>query len=188
LAAVTRWWWIRHGPPAGADAAALATLAGRLPAGAVWVASHLRRAQETAAALYPDIAARLMVEPAIAEQDFGAWEGRSWNELAAAEGEAYAAFWREPASRAPPGGESFRAVVDRVGAAVARLNAAHRGRDIVAVAHAGSVRAALALALAVDAERALAFAIDHCSLTRLDHVGDAGRGAWRVIAVNMPAS
>jgi broad specificity phosphatase PhoE len=81
-------------------------------------------------------------------------------------------------------------VIDRVEAAVARLTARHRGRDIVAVGHGGSIRAALALALGLEPERALAFVIDNCSLTRLDHIHDdsdaaTAGGVWRVAAVNL---
>ena len=63
---VTRWWWIRHAPvttsggriygqtdlPADTtDPAPYPPLARRLPREAVWVASHLRRTHETAAAI-----------------------------------------------------------------------------------------------------------------------------------------
>jgi len=71
---------------------------------------------------------------------------------------------------------------------MARLTAAYRGRDIVAVAHGGSIRAALAVALGIEAERALAFSIDNCSLTRLDHIAGPGaddEGQWRINAVNL---
>ena len=91
----------------------------------------------------------------------------------------------------PPDGESFLDVMARVGPAVARLTAAHRGRDIVAIAHGGSIRAALAIALGIEPERVMSFAIDNCSLTRLDHISDGGdaageRTCWRVVAVNSP--
>jgi len=206
-ATVTRWWWIRHAPVTGhggrihgqadhaadvSDVETLASLAALLPADAVWVASHLRRTHQTAAALHrlrwPDAAPPpWIVEPAIAEQNFGDWQGLSFDQL----GNESSTFWLAPASEAPPGGESFREVVERVGPAVARLTDAHRGRDIVAVAHGGSIRAALAQALAIDAERVLSFAIANCSLTRLDHIhdpesADADKQGWRVVGVNLP--
>jgi alpha-ribazole phosphatase len=209
---VTRWWWIRHAPvtahggciygqedyPADTgDGDSFAALAARLPAQPVWVTSHLRRTHETAAAI---LAARgaaatdmpaWLIEPDIAEQHVGAWHGLTHDELNARRGVAPDSFALWPASERPPDGESFLEVIARVEAAVARLTAAHRGRDIVAVGHGGSIRAALAVALGIEAERVMSFAIDNCSLTRLDHISDiddAGRerSCWRVVAVNHP--
>jgi broad specificity phosphatase PhoE len=92
---------------------------------------------------------------------------------------------------APPGGESFAAVADRVERAVDRLTAAHAGRDIVAVAHGGSIRAALGVALGLAPDRALGFVIDNCSLTRIDHIEGALSSrepdrlkSWRVVRIN----
>jgi alpha-ribazole phosphatase len=207
---VTRWWWIRHAPVTGhggriygqedypadvSDAATFAALAALLPAQPVWVTSHLRRTRETANAILSartsdgaDIVASAshVVEPAIAEQHVGAWHGLTADELNAARGIVQGGFDLWPASERPPAGESFLDVIARVGPAVTRLTRAHHGRDIVAVAHAGSIRAALAFALGIEAERVLSFAIDNCSLTRLDHIDNGDRSAWRIVAVNRP--
>jgi len=207
-ATVTRWWWIRHAPVTGhggriygqedypadlSETAPFRALASALPADPVWVTSHLRRTRDTAAAILaagpcagtPDC----LVEPDIAEQHVGAWHGLTYEELDDLRGVAGDDFGLWPASERPPEGESFLDVMARVGAAVERLTAAHRGRDIVAVAHGGSIRAALAIALGIEAERVMSFAVDNCSLTRLDHIGDGdgagGRSCWRVVAVNV---
>lgn len=209
-ATVTRWWWIRHAPATGhdgriygqedypadlSDTATFAALAALLPPEPVWVTSHLRRTRDTAAAI---LAASVhtgapvcLIEPDIAEQHVGGWHGLTYDELAAVRGVEQDAFALWPASERPPDGESFLDVMARVGQAMERLTAAHRGHDIVAVGHGGSIRAALALALGTEAERVMSFAIDHCSLTRLDHIHDRGvagqeRVCWRIVAVNVP--
>ncbi|SOD95101.1 histidine phosphatase family protein [Caenispirillum bisanense] len=186
---LTRWWWIRHAPVAaeagiivGAldlpcrapDPARLAALSRVLPADAVVVTSGLVRCTATAAAL--GLAGP--AEPALAEQHFGAWQGRAWTDLPAAE---TAGFWPDPAGTRPPGGESFADQVARVKEAVGRLTAAHDGRDIVAVAHAGTIRAALVLALGLEDRpaAALSFAVDPLSLTRIDLM--AGGAAVRTV-------
>jgi broad specificity phosphatase PhoE len=212
-ATVTRWWWIRHAPVQGragrihghddssadcTNRAAFAALASRLPNDPIWVTSHLRRTQQTARAILqaiePDAGVpnsrTWIVEPDFAEQNFGHWQGLTWEELKAARGGEHRAFWLSPATESPPGGESFDQVARRVRPAVRRLTQMYLGRDIVAVAHGGSIRAALAQALAIDAGRALSFAIDNCSLTRIDHVddpdsGDPRRASWRIVAVNL---
>ena len=209
LATVTRWWWIRHAPVTGhgdriygqddlpadcSDSVPFAVLAEQLPADAVWVTSQLRRAQQTAAALHAALRIRagaaggepaaMLVEPDFAEQHFGEWQGLTRDELHRQRDGEWHRFWLAPAHEAPPGGESFAQVVERVAVAMRRLTVAHRGRDIIAIAHGGSIRGALALALGLDPERALAFVIDNCSLTRLDHIDDGRDGGWRVTAVN----
>ena len=112
-------------------------------------------------------------------------------ELTAQRDGAWHRFWLAPAHEAPPGGESFTAVVERVSGTVRRLSATHAGRDIVAVTHGGTIRAALAIALNIDPEQALAFSVDNCALTRLDHIAGAAGShapddtdAWSVRLVN----
>lgn len=200
----TRWWWIRHAPvdnpddrfygqldlPADlSDRSAIEALGRRLPKDALWLVTPLRRTRETAAALMRDAGtgpARPEVEPALMEQNFGDWQGRTRAEVWAAIGPGHP-FWQDPAGSRPPNGESFLDLAARVTTAVERWSAAHRGRDIVAVAHGGTVRAALAMALGLSGEKALAFAVDPLSLTRLDVViGADGPPAWRVGGVNLP--
>ena len=199
---VTRWWWVRHAPAirkGGAiygnsevpcdtsDTDAFRWLARRLPGDAVWVTSHLGRAKQTAAAIVNGgaDAPEPLVEPGLGEQDFGDWQGRTFEEVERDESIIYHKFWLAPARQAPPGGESFVEMIERVGAVVARLTEAHAGRDIVAVAHGGTIRAALAIALDITPDSALAFQAENLSLTRLDHVAGPGEGGdWRIVTVN----
>jgi alpha-ribazole phosphatase len=184
--AETRLWLIRHAPVAGprgllhgldapadvSDAPALSRLKAELPTSHAALSSAARRAQETALAL--GLQAR--AEPAFNEQDFGHWAGRSHDEIRRDFGAAYDAFWAAPASKRPPGGESFVDQIARSRTAIDTLP----GGDVIIVAHAGTVRAALAIALDLSAEQALRFLVDPWSLTRIDRLDDA----WRVVAVN----
>jgi alpha-ribazole phosphatase len=100
-------------------------------------------------------------------------------------GESYHRFWLAPATHAPAGGESFVAVMGRVGEAIRRIEQRHAGRDIIVVAHGGTIRAALAAALDLAPEAALAFRIDNCSLTRIERHDGAGTGhGFQVVTVN----
>ena len=201
---VTRWWWVRHAPVRGhggriygqadheadtSDLGAFETLARRLPTDAVWIASHLRRTHQTAEAITaagapaPD----LIVEPGIAEQHLGVWEGMTQAELTAAKKGAYHRFWLAPAAQRPEGGESFEDVVARVSDVITRLTDGYAGRDIVAVAHGGSIRAALSHVLNLDPEVALGMAVGHLSLTCIERVDGPGAGhGWQVAVVNQP--
>lgn len=198
MSTITRWWLIRHAPvpnperliygrsdpPADtSDTPTALALSRALPADAAWIVTPRQRTRQTAAALSP--AAALLVEPDLAEQDFGVWEGMSHDGVALWHPEGSRRFWAAPAIETPPKGESFVAVMARVAAAVHRLTAAHPGRDLVAVIHAGPIRAALALALDLSPEAALRLRIDPWSLSRIDHyVTDQG-GAWAVTGANL---
>lgn len=211
----TRWWWIRHAPvdnperrlygqqdlPCNCSELALfQSLAGRLPTGGVWLTSHLRRTRETAEAVLPHFvngengAPELIAEPTLAEQNFGAWQGMTFNELKTHLADSFDEFWANPAKARPPEGESFADVIKRVGTTIDKMNRTYAGRDVIAFAHGGSIRAALAHALNIDADAALSLRIDNCSLTRIDHVMGDGRPApgalrpWRVSAVNWLAT
>ena len=194
---VTRWWWLRHAPVPDpenricgrldppcdlSDQDRLSALAQLLPRQAVVVESGLLRCTQTLGAIEAGglPVAPALVEPSLQEQDFGRWQGRRWSELDGRDDPEVAAFWINPAGVAPPGGESFAAMIERVRATIVRLNALYEGRDIIVIAHAGTIRAALAIALGLQPRAALSFVIDPLSLTRLDAVADG----WRVAGVN----
>lgn len=163
-----------------ADGAAFQALAPRLPRGAVWLTSHLMRTTETAQALWDAGAEQVepLVEPALAEQNFGDWTGLTWDAIGADE-----AFWDAPTTTKPPGknSESFADQCHRVARRICELSEDFAGRDLMCVAHAGTIRAAVALALGLTPDQAMALEVNNLSLTRLDFFGD---GNWRVVGLN----
>jgi alpha-ribazole phosphatase len=206
----TRLWLVRHAPVAHrgriygqadlscdcSETALFTGLGEKLPRGAVWVTSNLRRTHETASAiiraglpgpqLIPGPDAIEMRD--LAEQNFGEWQGLTYEELQEFRAGDFHRFWHAPAHETPPGGESFVAVIERVSRAIHHLVDGHSGCDIIIVAHGGTIRAALALALGLDPEAALAFTIENCSITRIDRIDGPGMGhGWRVVTVNRPA-
>ena len=208
---ITRWWWVRHAPIMTddpqriwgqtdlscdtLDKPAIEALARNLPADAVWVCSDLRRTHETANAIAAVGGSGgknvdSLVEPDLAEQNLGIWQGMTWDEVYSEYGAENRDFWQDPGRHCPPGGESFAQVIARTEAVVERLTARFAGRDIVAVSHGGTIRAALAAVLDVEPRRALSIEVDTLSLTRLDHIDGPARhqlrGVWRVAGVNMP--
>lgn len=196
----TRWWWVRHAPvvsayagriygacdvPCDVSDARVAVVAERLPANAVWVASALSRTQATAAALRRGEGRPPQAVEALNEQAFGDWQGRTWGQIEQEDKARYDKFWSDPGCTAPPGGESFEALIGRATEAIATLSMAHGGRDIVAIAHAGVIRAALALALDISAHKALSIAVDTLSISRIDCFhGGGGPLSWRVESLN----
>jgi broad specificity phosphatase PhoE len=126
----------------------------------------------------------LAIEPDLAEQHFGDWQGLTYVEIAEKHGNNHL-FWLGPPEFRPPGGESFVDLRDRTVRSIDRLTEQHRGRDIVATAHGGTIRAALAHAFDLHPEAAVRFEIDNVSLTLIEHFEQADPAhAWRVAFVN----
>jgi probable phosphoglycerate mutase len=120
----------------------------RLPeawADARWLASPLRRAQETAALLTDR---PVVVEPRLIEMDWGAWEGKRGVDLRAEAPDELAGNEVLGLDLRPPAGESPRELCGRLQALCADL--ATDPTPVVAVCHKGVIRAALALATGWD--------------------------------------
>lgn len=79
--------------------------------------------------------------PGLLEMDFGAWEGRAWNDVPRALLDAWAA---DPVAFAAPGGETGKALIERVATAWHEIRAA--GQPCIVVTHGGPLRVLLALA------------------------------------------
>jgi alpha-ribazole phosphatase len=126
----------------------------------------------------------LLIDPNLAEQHFGDWQGLTYVEIAEKHANNHL-FWLGPPEHRPPGGESFVDLRDRAVRSIDRLTEEHRGRDIVATAHGGTIRAALAHAFNLHPEAAVRFEIDNVSLTLIEHFEQADPAhAWRVAFVN----
>ena len=187
---MSRIFWVRHGPthakamvgwsdiPADlTDTAQIARLSAHLPGEALIVSSDLLRARATADAIAAG-RTRLPDEPDLREIHFGAWEMQAFDAIP--DQDHVRAFWDQPGDVRPPGGESWHEVVARVDRAVARLRAAHPGRDIIAVAHFGAILTQVQRALQVDAYEAFSHRIDNLSVTDL-HWAEA---RWRAGRIN----
>lgn len=100
--------------------------------------SPMKRAAETAQLLFPGV--QTIAVPGLEEMDFGAFEGKSFRDLA--DDRAYRA-WVEGNCTAPcPGGEGREDFSQRVCAAFERLMARER-EQLVIVAHGGTQMAIL---------------------------------------------
>lgn len=162
------------------DAPRYAALGIRLPKPANWVVTSLSRTRMTAEAIMSSGygIVRFETEPALIEQDFGAWQGLPIHQFA--DRPAQHPFWPVGSDEQPPGGESFSDMRHRVSIALDRLAKAHAGQAIVAVSHGGPIRAAVAHALDLSSHQALSLAVDNLSLTRLERYAHA----WRMVSLN----
>ncbi len=113
-----------------------------LPPGLRLWTSPLQRCRKLAEQLHPCP----MRDGRLAEIDFGAWEGRPWDEIPRSELDAWAA---DVAGYAPPGGESPRQLQARALDFVHSLS----DEEAVIVTHAGVIRTLLAWSQQLPPER-----------------------------------
>jgi broad specificity phosphatase PhoE len=186
-----RLWLIRHAPIVTAhrgqivgrldvDAELPVTAPPTAPWGseARWLVSPARRARQTAAWLG---GAGWEEDAALWEQSHGAWEGRTWDAVLAAD--PFAAAYLDAFDRLrPPEGEHLGDVRRRVTRAIARAMRAWPGEDVVVVCHAGPIRCLVAAALGVSTRKAAFIDVEPLSLTVLT----ATPGGFRVSGSNRP--
>lgn len=169
-------WFIRHAPIAeydahhagryiggGSDLAAeeisaqiRQQICAQLPADVQLICSPLQRCRQTLEQLMPNAA--YSTQAAFAEQSFGQWEGRHYDEVWAET--SHDPLWDTPHMLRPPGGESLEDVACRVHVALKTL----APRPTVIVTHAGVIRAAYALLNGKTVQESLEYPVPHLSV------------------------
>lgn len=127
------------------------------------VASDLLRARRTAEIAVPG--APLETDRRLRELHFGAWEGLTWDECTARDGDLPARWTADPAAVAPPEGESAAEFEGRVAEA---LDALPAEGSVLVVAHAGTIHAVLARWLGVTLKQTFALHVSACGITRAE--------------------
>ncbi|MEH6576388.1 MAG: histidine phosphatase family protein [Amphritea sp.] len=111
----------------------------------------------------------LVVDERLIEIDFGAWDGRSFDEVWQAEPELVADFWRDPAANPPPEGESINALCQRVDEFITALLAQRTADNehVLLITHGGVIRAFIAQVLDLLPSQWARLQIDYGSLSRI---------------------
>lgn len=146
-------------------------------------ASPLQRAYDTAAAAAKALGLDVTVDDDLIETDFGAWEGLTFTEAAERDPELHGR-WLRDTSTAPPGGESFDAVAERVSRFRDRIVAAHQGSTVLVVSHVTPIKMLLREALDAGAGILYRLHLDLASLSIAEFYSD---GASSVRLVNQTA-
>jgi broad specificity phosphatase PhoE len=135
--------------------------------------SPLRRARQTAAAVSEATNAPLEVRDGLIETDFGAWEGLTFSEARQRDPELHA-LWLGSQDVAPPGGESFEAVAQRIAAERDAILAAYAGETVVLVSHVTPIKMLLRDALRGGPEILYRLHLDLAGLSQVDLYPDGG--------------
>ena len=155
------------------QAAGAAARLGRVEDIAAVLCSPLRRTRQTAEAVAAATGVPLLVRPGLIETDFGEWDGLTFAEARDRDPELHDR-WLGAQDVAPPGGESFAQVRERVAAEQREILAAHPAQTVVVVSHVTPIK--LLLQQALDAGPSLLYRLhlDPASLCISDFYPDGG--------------
>jgi broad specificity phosphatase PhoE len=140
-----------------------------LPVAAVY-SSPLQRAYLTALPIAARHNLEVQTVDDLREVSFGAWEGLSQAEVLARSPEdaQHLRDWEKNMALAPPEGESFEAMRERVCVCVERLAQQHPDQTIVLVTHVGPIKVLLCTALGAPTSTAFRIFLDPATISVVD--------------------
>ncbi|WP_246000182.1 bifunctional RNase H/acid phosphatase [Nocardioides pocheonensis] len=137
------------------------------------VASPVRRTHESAEILGEILGHPVELEEAIAEMEFGSWDGLTFADIQEKFPDELSA-WLGDLEYAPGGGESFRTVADRVLLGRNRIVESYAGRTVLVVSHVTPIKTLVADALGAPLEALFRMELSPASVTVISYF--AGRG------------
>ncbi|MCW2541643.1 MAG: bifunctional RNase H/acid phosphatase [Frankiales bacterium] len=137
----------------------------------VVISSPLQRTRQTADQVAALTGSRFEIEPDVVETDFGEWDGYSFAEVRERWPVELAA-WMADETVAPPKGESFEAVTERVVAARDRILARYAGQTVVVVSHVTPIKVLVRLALLAPPQALHRMFLEPASISVIDYYGD----------------
>lgn len=132
--------------------------------------SPLQRARLTAGAIAAPHQLEVQITSELRECDFGTWEGLSRAEVLARSPEDAQLLqaWERDSTIAPPEGESFAAMQQRVTAFVEQLAETHAGQALALVSHVGPIKVLLAAALDAPLSASFRIFLDPATISVVD--------------------
>jgi ribonuclease H / adenosylcobalamin/alpha-ribazole phosphatase len=135
------------------------------------VASPLRRTVQTAEAVAVVTGLPVTTDGGFRETDFGDWDGLTFAEVRE-RWPAEVTAWLADPRIAPPGGESFAEVSERVTAALGRVLAGQSGQRILIVSHVTPIKTLVAAALLAPPTALFRMHLDVAALSEIDWYAD----------------
>lgn len=143
--------------------------------------SDLQRALWAAELIAADRGLTVNVRRELRERMFGAWQGKTWEEIRAMSPDLLERYRRDFLSVVPPGGgETYEDVRKRVLPVVREMVGDGEGRHVLAVCHAGVIRVILAEALGMPLANIFRIILDPASLSIIEYHPN-GRQVVRLI-------
>jgi probable phosphoglycerate mutase len=135
------------------------------------ISSPLVRTVQTADVIAAELGLPVTRLDDLAEVDFGAWEGATFAEARASH-PAEMDAWLAAPDTAPPGGESFAQVAERVQRARDAITREHDGQTVVVVTHVTPIKTLLRLALDAPPVAMFRIHLDTASVSIVDYFAD----------------
>jgi broad specificity phosphatase PhoE len=152
------------------QAAAAAKRLAQAGIGAI-VSSPLQRTVRTAEEVSAVTGVPAVTDDGFRETDFGAWEGLTFAEVRERWPSEMTAWLADP-SVAPPGGESFVRVSERVTAALHRVLAERASQTVLIVSHVTPIKTLVAAALLAPPAALFRMHLDVAALCEIDWYAD----------------
>jgi ribonuclease H / adenosylcobalamin/alpha-ribazole phosphatase len=135
------------------------------------VTSPLQRAVRTAEEVAATTGIPVLTDDGFRETDFGAWEGLTFAEVRE-RWPSEVTTWLADPSVAPPGGESFTDVSERVTAALHRVLAGRACQTVLIVSHVTPIKTLVAAALLASPAALYRMHLDVAALCEIDWYAD----------------
>jgi len=137
------------------------------------VASDLQRARVTAQAIARYHKLPVQEDADLREISFGAWEGATYDEIAARDADLMQRWLDDPTICAPPGGETVIQLRDRVARALERWQTSCPEATVLWVVHGGVIEVLLCHLLGVDLKLRWQFRHENASISEIDLNGES---------------
>jgi phosphoserine phosphatase len=143
--------------------------------------SPLERAVETARLIGQAIGRESVVDQRLVELNYGAWEGRTFEEVIRSAPDDYRNWAADPAHVAPPEGETGLHLVERVMPFLAELAQRHQKGNVVVVCHKTVCRLVACQIMGIPlSEYRERIKMDNAAL----NIFESEEGKWRAVVVN----
>jgi alpha-ribazole phosphatase len=140
----------------------------------VIVSSPLLRCSEFARSLSEALDVPCETDIRLQEIGFGAWEGKTRQQLVQEVPDQYHAFYRDPLHCRPPGAENLSVFIERTTQAYEDILQRHSGKHVLCVTHAGVMRAIISHTLHASPLGMYKIKIDNAGITRIRDSGLGG--------------
>lgn len=132
------------------------------------ISSPLRRCREFATALGSEIELDVMLDDRLKEVGFGAWEGKTGDQLRQHDESILSRFYHDPIQHRPRDAEDLYAFNTRVLEAYDSACERHNGQHLLVVTHAGVIRCIVNHTLQAPLSAMYRLSITTASLTRIE--------------------